>query len=109
MGEFLYAQSAKVDIEDRALAHLQIVIGTKLRRGEAFHFTWRNDVASGSGRTSVWLQQGIPLSYRFNGGRQPSINGAWLDALLATANSTTGLHLVPEDSTTHTKPGLATL
>ncbi len=43
MGKFIYDSTIKVDFDDRLLAHLQVVIGAKLRRGEAFHFTWRDD------------------------------------------------------------------
>ncbi|MGO1562154.1 hypothetical protein CZ771_01275 [Actinomycetales bacterium JB111] len=96
MGRFIYDSSAKVDIEDRALAHVQLVIGAKLRRMEAFHFTWHNDVSQGGGRTCVWLQPGIPIVYTYFGGRRPSINNAWLEALNTTANSSEGLHLVHE-------------
>lgn len=39
MGKFIYNGSVRVEIEDRTLAHLQAVIGRKLRRGEGFHFT----------------------------------------------------------------------
>lgn len=96
MGKFIYADTVKVDIEDRTLAHLHVVIGTKLRRGEAFYFTWREDASVGDGRTSVWLHQAVPLVYRFSGSRKPALNAAWIDALAYTANSSSGLHLVPE-------------
>jgi hypothetical protein len=43
MGKFVYSDTVKVEIEDRALAHLHVVIGTKLRRGEPFYFSWRDD------------------------------------------------------------------
>ena len=32
MGKFIYEGSIKVDFDDRVLAHLQLVIGSKLRR-----------------------------------------------------------------------------
>jgi hypothetical protein len=32
----------------------------------------------------------------FNGSKQPTLNRAWIDELLATANSAGGLQLVPE-------------
>ena len=39
MGRFIYdSAGASVDIEDRTLAHLRIVIMTKLRRSESFMF-----------------------------------------------------------------------
>lgn len=104
MGKFIYDGSTKVDIEDRALAHVQVVIGTKLRRGEAFYFMWREEASVGDGRTSVWLHESIPLVYRFSGSRRPELNPAWLDALAYTANSSSGLHLVPEPAEGSTPP-----
>ncbi|QIG38663.1 ATP-dependent DNA ligase [Microbacterium sp. 4R-513] len=96
MGKFVYEGIVKVDFEDRTLAHLQLVIGTKLRRGEAFHFSWRDDPSTGDGRTTVWIHPRCSLVYKFYGSRRPSLNRAWVDALAYTANSPAGLYVVPE-------------
>jgi len=96
MGKLIYEDTIKVDFDDRTLAHLQLVIGNKLRRGEPFHFTWRDDISIGDGRTTVWLHPGCALVYKFYGGRKPQLNAAWIDALAFTANSPSGLYLVPE-------------
>nr|WP_274636287.1 ATP-dependent DNA ligase [Microbacterium bovistercoris] len=96
MGKFIYEGSVRVEIEDRALAHLQVVISNKLRRGEAFQFTWRDDASVGDGRTSVWMHAHASLVFKYYGSRSPAVNPAWLDALAYTANSTSGLHLVSE-------------
>ncbi|WP_292830885.1 ATP-dependent DNA ligase [Microbacterium sp.] len=102
MGRFSYEGDAKVDIDDRALAHLQVVIGQKLRRGEPFYFTWRNDASLGEGRTTVWLHPQASLVFKFHGSRQPSLNRAWLEALSHTANSGSGLYVVPEPAVSAT-------
>jgi len=96
VGRFTYDGTVKVDFDDRVLAHLQVVISQKLRRGEPFPFTWRNDASIGDGRTTVWLHPSASLVYRYSGSRQPAINRAWLEALTQAANSTGGLTLVPE-------------
>ncbi|WP_431072335.1 ATP-dependent DNA ligase [Microbacterium phyllosphaerae] len=96
MGRFTYEGLIRVEIEDRALTHLQLVITAKLRRGEAFNFSWREDQSTERGRTTVWLHPGSTLVYRFLGSRQPSINRRWVDALAFTANASTGLYLVAE-------------
>jgi hypothetical protein len=96
MGTLTYDVVSKVDFEDRALAHLQIVIASKLRRGESFNFSWIKDQAEGSGRTTIWMHPAIPLVYDFLGSRTPAINREWLNALMETANSPSGLRLVPE-------------
>ena len=101
MGKFIYDSTIKVDFEDRLLAHLQLVIGAKLRRGECFHFTWKDEASIGNGRTMVWVHPAVSLVYKFYGSRRPAINRAWIEALIYTANSPTGLYAVsepPEDS-----------
>jgi hypothetical protein len=96
MGRFTYEGSIKVDFDDRVLAHLQLVIGAKLRRGESFHFSWRDDPSVGDGRTIIWINPHAAITYKFYGSRLPTINRAWIEELSAAANSPAGLHLVPE-------------
>lgn len=96
MGKFIYDSAVKVDFDDRVLAHLQLVIGAKLRRGESFHFMWKDDTSIGEGRTMVWVHPNVSLVYKFNGSRRPTINRAWIEALIYTANSPAGLYTVPE-------------
>lgn len=96
MGRFIYDGAVKIEFEDRLLAHLQLVIGTKLRRGETFFFTWREDASVGGGRTSVWMRPQASLVYKYYGSRRPSINVAWIEVLAHAANSPTGLYVVPE-------------
>ncbi|WP_025105699.1 hypothetical protein [Microbacterium paraoxydans] len=100
MGKFIYDGGPKTDIEDRALTHLQLVMMAKLRRGEPFPFSWKDDSSVGGGRTTVWVHAGSSLVFKYAGSRQPAINRAWVDALAFTANSPTGLYLVPEPANT---------
>lgn len=96
MGRFIYEGSTKVEVEDRALRHLQLVMTAKLRRGEPFPYTWKEDASIGGGRITVWLHAGSSMVFKYVGSRQPEINRAWVDALAYTANSPGGLYLVPE-------------
>lgn len=107
MGKFIYEGGVKVEIEDRALLHMQLVISAKLRRGEPFAFSWREDASVGGGRTTVWVHPGSAIVYKYYGGRQPSVNRAWVDALAFTANSPAGLYLVPEPADAGAAPGTA--
>lgn len=100
MGRLTYDSTTEVSIDDRALAHLQIVIGAKLQRGEAFHFSWK-DVDHPVEMQALWLAPDIPLHFKYFGSRPAAINKAWIAALAATSNSGGGLHLVPEP----TEPG----
>ncbi|MCU1543431.1 MAG: ATP-dependent ligase [Microbacteriaceae bacterium] len=98
MGTLSYDSSYKAEFDDRVLAHLQIVIGAKLRRGESFHFSWRNEQVTGQGRTTIWLHPTVPLIYSYLGSRTPTINRLWIEALMTSANSVAGLQIVPEPS-----------
>jgi hypothetical protein len=96
MGTLSYNTSHSVEFDDRVLAHLQLVIGAKLRRGESFHFSFTPGSTPSNGRTSIWLHPSIPLVYRYDGSRAPVINRDWVDALMTAANSVPGLQVVPE-------------
>lgn len=96
MGKFIYESAVRVDFDDRALAHLQLVISTKLARGESFHFSWKDDPSIGDGRTSVWLHPRSTLAFKFYRSARPPLNRAWVEALAATANRPQGLTLVDE-------------
>ena len=96
MGTLTYDSKLAVSFDDRILAHLQVVIWSKLRRGEHFSFTWTEPSRSGFGRTSVWLAPSIPLTFEYFGGRQPRLNAQWVQILTKSANSPGGLVLTPE-------------
>lgn len=97
MGKLVYGNSdLKIVIDDRVLAHLQIVIVAKLRRNEAFLLNWTNEPAVGDGRSSVWLHQAIPLYFVFDSAETPPINRQWLETLTVAASSAGGLRLVEE-------------
>ncbi len=100
MGRLLYGDSQiEIEFDDRALAHLQIVIGSKLRRNESFFFTWRDDPRVGDGRSSIWLDAAIPLYFKYFGSKMPEVNREWLELLTQSSNSTMGLQLLDEPKT----------
>lgn len=101
VGKFIYESASKVDIDDRALAHLQVVMIDKLRRREAFSFSWHDDRSIGNGQTTIWVHPQASLVFKFYGSRRPSLNPAWIEALSRAANSTTGLTLLPEPTEHH--------
>ncbi|MBN9202083.1 MAG: ATP-dependent DNA ligase [Microbacterium sp. SCN 70-18] len=96
MGTFIYENQLRMEFEDRALAHLQIVTGNKLRRREPFFFTWKTDLSLGGGRVTVWVHPQSTLVFRFHGSRTPTLNRDWVEALMFTANTPSGLYRVPE-------------
>ena len=95
MGRFIYDTMANsVDIDDRTLAHLRIVVMNKLRRSEAFMFDV--EVGDGSGRRSFWIHPSVPLQFHFFGSRSPRINRLWIEELMQSASGPSGLQIVPE-------------
>ncbi|KZE37682.1 DUF7882 family protein [Microbacterium sp. T32] len=106
MGKFIYDGNIKVDFEDRLLAHLQAVIMAKVRRGESFPFTWKDDISTGGGRTTVYIHPNVSMVFKYHGSRNPQLSNTWLHALTYNANSGRGLYVVPEpdDSTVRETP-----
>lgn len=96
MGRLIYDSTLEADFDDRLLAHLQIVIGSKLARNEPFYFSWRDSQAVGDGRSSIWLHPAIPLRFKYHGGRAPNINPDWIRQLLADSHTPHGLRISEE-------------
>ncbi len=97
MGKFIYGTPAiAVEFDDRVLAHLKVVILSKVRRGESFAFSWDYAAAAGSGHSSIWIHPTIPLQFDFLGNREPSLNRAWVEELVKLSNTPSGLRVVPE-------------
>jgi hypothetical protein len=95
MGNLSYASPpALIEFDDRVLAHLQMVVTSKLRREEKFTLSWQN----GEGHSTIWLHPSIPLRFDFECDNSAPLNHAWLEALMVSANSNGGLHVVPEPS-----------
>lgn len=85
-----------IHIGDRALAHLKIVIATKLRRNESFTLSWRHPDGEPGGRSTIWIHPSIPLRFVFDEPEAPQINIRWIEDLMHSANSTGGIALVDE-------------
>ncbi len=97
MGSLIYGHpSIDIKLEDRVLSHLQVVFSDKLRRNEAFHFSWADSDLLGGGRSTVWVHPAIPLYFRYAGSRVPSLNSAWLEEMTRSINSSVGLVLRDE-------------
>lgn len=97
MGSLFYgAARLEVVFDDRVLAHLQIVITSKLRRHESFLLSWSVDRRDGSGRSFVWIHPNADLHFSYAGARAPAINRQWLDELAELAHLPGGLQVTPE-------------
>lgn len=97
MGTIYYGGSeTPIHIDDAALAHLKVVIATKLRRNESFTVSWRHPDDQPRGRSTIWLHPSIPLRFVFDDPEPATLNRTWIEELANSAHSTGGITLVPE-------------
>jgi hypothetical protein len=97
MGTIYYGGSeTPIHIDDAALAHLKVVIATKLRRNESFTVSWRHPEGQPRGRSTIWLHPSIPLRFVFDSPEPAALNRAWIEELANSAHSTGGITLVAE-------------
>ncbi|NQX26603.1 hypothetical protein HQQ81_04460 [Microbacteriaceae bacterium VKM Ac-2854] len=97
MGQLLYGSpAAAFEMEDRELAHLQVVIVNKFRRNETFAMSLDLTQDGAAGRESVWMHPSIQVRFRFDDQARPAISRQWCEALMTEANSGRGLSLIPE-------------
>ncbi|MGO4691624.1 DUF7882 family protein [Glaciibacter sp. 2TAF33] len=96
MGKLHYGNQS-FDMDDRLLAHLQLIIGIKLRRGENFFMAWKAPASAGEGRRAVWIDNGVPIHMEYSGGRLPKMNMAWAEKLADAANKGGGLMIMADD------------
>ncbi len=97
MGTIYYGGGAMpIHIEDRALAHLKVVIATKLRRDESFTVSWTHPDDQPRGRSTIWLHPSIPLRFVFDDPEPTQLSRDWIEELANSASSTGGILLVAE-------------
>jgi len=100
MGTLIYGSGTlKVEFDDRVLAHIQAVVGVKLRRNERFFFSWFDTQAVGDGRSAVWIAPEIPVAFRYSTLWQHRLNRPWVEAMIMAASSPGGLVLTHEPDT----------
>lgn len=89
MGRLRYdGTSDPILIEDRILAHLKIVIATKLRRQESFMMTWRPATDGVDKRATVWIHPAIPLQFGFDSASPPSVDPQLIAEMMKSLNAT---------------------
>lgn len=97
MGQLLYGSPATAfEVDDRALAHLQVVIVNKFRRNETFVMSLDLDPSSGAAREGMWMHPAIQIRFQFAEVERPSVSRTWCEALMSEANGPRGLSLIAE-------------
>ena len=87
-----------IQMPDRVLAHVKVVIATKLRRQESFLISWRHPDDPAAGRESIWVHPAIPLRFVFDTAANEEIDHALLQQFAVEASSTKGLCLELEST-----------
>ncbi|MGO1562153.1 hypothetical protein CZ771_01270 [Actinomycetales bacterium JB111] len=108
MGVLYYGgPDGAIDIADRVLAHLKVVIAIKLRRGESFMLSWAHPDEQPGRRSAIWLHPSIPLRFLFEDAEPPELDTELIDHLESSASSSGGIRLLAEHVTTaprHDRP-----
>jgi len=87
---------ADYEFSDRLLAHVQVVITTKLRRRESFALSWIRE--GDGGREAIWVDNGLPIRFRYDEGVVAPLNREWLELLMDGTHRPNGLLVTPEPS-----------
>ncbi|PVW03313.1 hypothetical protein DEA06_14055 [Microbacterium sp. Gd 4-13] len=92
MAKLYYGNSADpIEMPDRLLAHVKVVLATKLRRSESFTLSWQHPDDSVGARSTVWIQPSIPLRFVFSSAEPEALDPSFLTELATAANSSGGL------------------
>ena len=99
MAKLYYGTTTEpISIDDRMLAHVKVVVATKLRRGESFTLSWIHGADEPAGRSTIWLQPSIPLRFVFDSEQPEALDQNLLKRMANDANSSRGLSLdIPVD------------
>lgn len=88
MGRLRYdGTSDPIIIEDVTLAHLKIIIATKLRRQESFMMTWVPRDGGVNRRATVWVHPAIPLQFGFDEEVPPAVDPQRISELMQHLNA----------------------
>ena len=88
MGRLKYdGTAAPITIDDATLAHLKIIIGTKLRRNESFLMTWVCGADAEDARTTIWVHPAIPLQFGFDTAVLPPIEPERVSSIMTALNA----------------------
>jgi hypothetical protein len=94
MGVLSYGGTEFV-FSDRLLAHLQVVVTTKLRRREAFVLSWIPE-GGAHGREAIWVDNGLPIRFLYDESTIAPLNREWLESLIDGTHRPNGLLVTPE-------------
>ncbi|MGZ0712421.1 DUF7882 family protein (plasmid) [Coraliomargarita sp. W4R53] len=89
---------------DRVLAHLKVVVATKLRRNESFTVSWRHPKDRAPGRSTIWMHASIPLRFMFDAEEAEVLDPEILNDFAKQATSSLGLTIDLNEPAHHLAP-----
>jgi hypothetical protein len=93
MGRLVYgALQRRIVVDDRLLAHIEVVVLSRLRRNNAFALRWA-ETGERPGRRTIWIHQGTDLCFEYDQAEQDELDRELLDQLAKAADSNTGINL----------------
>jgi len=92
------ASGTSISVDDRTLAHLQVVITTKLRRNEGFLLQWGPSPDSVGGRGAAWIHPSSDLVYDYGGDQETALDPAALDTMMSEASGRHGLRITVQEN-----------
>lgn len=92
MGTLHYGATGEpIEMPDRILAHLKVLVSTKLRRNESFSLSWDRLSDGAVERSSIWLHCSIQLRFQIDAEAAKQLDRTYLQQLADQANSSTGV------------------
>ena len=83
----------RIELDDELLAHVALVVFSKLRRNEPLLVSWTD--AAGS-PMQAWVNPNSTIVARHTAGAEPTIDRRRAERMMIAANSTWGLRLTKE-------------
>lgn len=93
MGRLHYGGNEAIEFPDRMLAHLRVLMTSKLRRSESFTVSWRHGEDDADGRSMIWVHPSIPFRFVFDSAAPEVLDRKLLEELAQSAMATGGVTL----------------
>ena len=90
----LYYDTNQYEFDSVVLAHLRVVITHQLRRHEASFSNWPRGVSQGSGRMSIWISPGVPVSFDAPELTKQQWHPEWIEEMIGAANTDSGVDVL---------------
>lgn len=88
MGRLRYDSTLEpIIVDDVTLAHLKIVVATKLRRHESFMMSWQPVGEFADARLTAWIHPSIPLVMAFDQSESPPIDASRVARMMQSLNA----------------------